>query len=170
MKVLKILGLIVFGLVAIFLIIAAFLPSEYSISRETTVNVSADSVYNHILVYKDRDKWDPWLAMDPGATVNISDKEYSWKGELIGEGKINVVKSEPNKSIHAKLEFIAPNQMKSDVHWEFESIDSSTTKLTWIFKGELGYPAERYFGLFLEDMMGPQFETGLNNLKTLIEK
>ncbi|MBI9070813.1 MAG: SRPBCC family protein [Melioribacteraceae bacterium] len=170
MKIIKILGFIVLGLIAIFLIVAAFLPSEYSVSRETTVNVSADSAYNQVVVFKDRNKWDPWLALDTEAIVTITNTEYSWKGEIIGEGKMKVLESEPNKSIHSKLTFLSPNQMTSDVYWNFESVDSTTTKLTWTYAGELGYPAERYFGLFLEDMMGPQFELGLSNLKTLLEK
>lgn len=170
MKILKIVGLILVGLIAVFLLIAAFLPGEYSVSREQTVNVPVDSVFNHVVVFKDRQKWDPWLVLDPGAEVVINDKEYLWKGEIIGAGKMNVLESEANKSIHSKLEFTAPNHMISDVYWKFDVIDSSSTKLTWTFTGELAYPTERYFGLFLEDMIGPQFETGLNNLKVLIEK
>ena len=35
--------------------------------------------------------------------------------------------------------------------------------------GNLGYPVERVFGLFMESMLGPTFEKGLANLKRVSE-
>lgn len=44
-------------------------------------------------------------------------------------------------------------------------------KLAWSTAGDLGMnPVNRWFGLFLDRMIGPDFERGLSNLKTLVEK
>ena len=44
------------------------------------------------------------------------------------------------------------------------------TKVTWSNEGDLGAnPINRYFGLMMDRMMGPDFEEGLNNLKRAVE-
>jgi hypothetical protein len=43
-------------------------------------------------------------------------------------------------------------------------------KVTWHNGGHLGYnPVNRYFGLLMDKMMGPDFEKGLSNLKLIAE-
>jgi hypothetical protein len=43
-------------------------------------------------------------------------------------------------------------------------------KVVWVDAGELGMnPVHRWFGLFLDRIIGPDFERGLNNLKRLAE-
>jgi hypothetical protein len=43
-------------------------------------------------------------------------------------------------------------------------------RVTWSNEGDLGAnPINRYFGLMMDRMMGPDFEEGLNNLKRTIE-
>jgi hypothetical protein len=42
--------------------------------------------------------------------------------------------------------------------------------VTWTIKGNLGYPVERVFGLFMESMLGPTCEKGLANLKKVSEQ
>ena len=41
---------------------------------------------------------------------------------------------------------------------------------TWHNEGPLGMnPVARYYGLLMNKMMGPDFETGLHNLKVRVE-
>ena len=44
-------------------------------------------------------------------------------------------------------------------------------RVVWADAGDLGMnPVNRWFGLFLDKMIGPDFERGLVNLKRLAEK
>lgn len=44
-------------------------------------------------------------------------------------------------------------------------------KVVWSDAGDLGMnPLSRWFGLFLDRMIGPDFEKGLSNLKRNLEK
>jgi hypothetical protein len=44
------------------------------------------------------------------------------------------------------------------------------TRVTWTNEGDMGTnPVNRYFGLFMDRLVGPDFEGGLKNLKTIVE-
>jgi hypothetical protein len=48
--------------------------------------------------------------------------------------------------------------------------DGDGVKVTWLDAGDLGMnPLFRWFGLFIEHMIGPDFEKGLANLKRVAE-
>ena len=47
----------------------------------------------------------------------------------------------------------------------------SGTRVTWTNEGEMGAnPVNRYFGLFMDRLVGPDFEGGLNNLRALVDR
>ena len=49
--------------------------------------------------------------------------------------------------------------------------DGDGYRLTWSDEGDLGMnPMNRWVGLFLDKLIGKDFETGLVNLKKLVEK
>jgi hypothetical protein len=92
---------------------------------------------------------------------------YSWTGAMIGAGSMTIEEVIPNEFIKSKLSFTAPQEMSSDVIWKLEPT-AAGTKATWINKGGLTYPVQRYMGLMMDKMMGRSFEQGLASLKELI--
>jgi hypothetical protein len=49
--------------------------------------------------------------------------------------------------------------------------DGSGTRVTWTNEGDMGSsPINRYFGLMMDSMVGPDFDAGLRNLKALAER
>lgn len=170
MKILKIVGLILLGLLVVFLVVGLFLPSQYTVSKTTEINVPVDSVYNYVVTFKDREQWDPWIELDPAAESKIEDGKWSWNGEIIGKGELSIIEKEQNKMIKSQLKFISPQEIASDIYWHFDVIDSNTTKVKWSNEGDLDYPMGRYYGLFIEDLLGNSFQTGLKNLKSELEK
>ncbi|MCK5738874.1 SRPBCC family protein [bacterium] len=174
MKVLRgILILLVILLIAFF-VVAIFLPGEYEVARSTEIDRPVDVVYAQLIQFQDRAEWDPWLAGDSTAVATVSGQEtgvgaqYSWTGAMIGVGKMTIEEVIPNEFIKSKLIFTAPQEMSSDVIWKLEPTDTGT-KATWINRGELVYPVQRYMGLMMDKMMGSSFEHGLASLKILME-
>lgn len=174
MKFLKWLGIILFLLLALFLIIPLFLPASFHVERSTIIERPVEMVFQAAIDMNQRDQWDPWIEMEPDVEMDITMKPeiigsgYSWKGEIIGEGKITIQEFVPNSRIKSEIEFIAPQSMKSDVLWNFEKHEKGT-KTTWAFEGKLAYPVQKWFGLFIDKSMGPQFEKGLKNFKNFVE-
>jgi hypothetical protein len=49
--------------------------------------------------------------------------------------------------------------------------EGSAQKVVWTDQGDLGMnPVFRWFGLFIEKIIAPDFERGLANIKKLVEK
>jgi hypothetical protein len=172
MKVVKIILGIVVALAAVFLIGALFVPSQYEVSRTLKIDKPAAELYSYISDFSNRQAWDPWGAEDPDNKVTISgtpgttDYTYDWVGnpDMVGSGSLHFVEAVPNKSIHLSLSFTVPMEATSDVYWTFEPTDGGTN-VTWSNKGEIGWPFS-WFTLGMDDNLGPNFEKGLENIKT----
>ncbi len=175
MKFLKFVLIGIGVLIVLFLLVAAFLPSDITVERSTTISATDTLVYNSLITFRNRASWDPWLSMDPGAKVTLSGPDsgvgatYSWSGETIGSGYMTIKEIVPYRGIKSDLVFGDTNDAVSDIFWEIRPVENGT-RVTWRFQSELGWPIERWFGLMFEGMLGPQFETGLSKLKTVIEK
>jgi effector-binding domain-containing protein len=174
MKILKWFGIVIFFIIILLLIIPLFLPSDFHIERTTLIEQDVNIVFKTASDMSQRVKWDPWIEMDPNAKIivtilpDIVGSGYSWKGDVIGEGKVTIEEFISNEYIKSKIEFIAPQCMESDIIWTFKEFDHNTI-VTWAFEGTLSYPVEKWVGLFMDKSLGTQFEKGLNNFKRLIE-
>ncbi|MCK5028518.1 MAG: GyrI-like domain-containing protein [Bacteroidales bacterium] len=174
MKFLKWLGISLLSIIALLLIIALFLPSNFHVEQSIEIEKPISTVFQTAIDMNQRAKWDPWIEMDPEAEIKVQitpeiiGSGYTWKGEIIGEGKITIQEFIPNELIKSKIEFIAPQSMESDVIWNFKKTEKNTN-ITWAFEGSLSYPIEKWSGLFMDKFMGAQFEKGLSNFKELVE-
>ncbi len=176
MKALKIIGMIVGGLIALFLIVAAILPASYRVERAIEINRPAEVIYELVVNLPNWPKWDPFTEQEPTAKYAYTGVEgtvgssWMWEGkEKIGTGRLTIEEVVANQSVRSKLEFIAPQAMLAQDLWNLTPTDNGT-KVTWAVTGELDYPVGRVFGIFMEGMLGPTFERGLANLKRVSEQ
>ena len=172
MKILKIIGLGILGILVLILIIPVFLSSKTTVTRSAMINAPADSIYQYIANFDKFTQWSPWYEMEPTAAVTIEgnglNSKYSWAGEKTGKGSMTIINLEPNKSVDIKLQFTEPFQSLASTKWMLEP-SSSSTKITWEMSQDLSYMM-RYMGLTMDGMVGKDFEKGLSNLKNKIEK
>ena len=175
MKVLKILLWVLGTLVFITLIVPLLLPKTYTVKRSAEIKAPIETAYLIAADFDYRPKWDPWLSMDPDAEVSIIGESnkvgsgYTWDGEVIGSGKITIKELEENKKIISDLEFFDPRPGKADVLWTFSEINGITSA-SWSIMGNLAYPVERLMGLFMDKMLGPDLEKGIESFKGLCEE
>jgi len=166
-------GLILF--IGLVLIIPVFLKPTFHIERSIIIEKPASEIITTVSDYNTWKNWSPWALNDPAQVVTVSGKPgtvghvQTWEGQINGKGKQTIASVTPNKEVVFNLEFIDPNPMVSVARMNFEDFGSGT-KLTWSNDGDSEYPVGRYFGLFLDGMIGPDFEKGLTNLKNLLEK
>ncbi len=173
MKILRIILVAILIVVAIVLITAIFLPSQYHIERQTIINAPVDTVFALVSDYHHWLEWNPWSQMDSQAEHTIRGEgigsSWQWNGDKIGRGKLTLEKIKENQFIQSELVFLSPNEMHADDFWYFKSQDQRTLTI-WAQEGRLSYPLGRIMGLFLDGMIGPDFERGLNNLRQLAEQ
>ncbi len=176
MKILKVIGIALGTIIALFLLVAAFLPSTYKVERTTEFKLPVDSVYDYVADLNNFAKWNAWSLMEPdkikiSVTGNGKDvgSAYAWEGEKTGQGKMTTTAVDQGKYLEYKMNFYKPMEGEAKTYWNFQS-SATGTKATWVNEGPLSYPIGRYFGLGMDKMLGDSFEKSFANLKAQIEK
>ncbi len=173
MRSLKILFFILFGIIAVALIAAAFAPDNITIATQTTINAKPEKVFKNVVSLKNWKHWSPFehdstmvdTFSGPDSGVGAT---RQWKGNVIGEGKMTVVEAKEFTMIQNRLDFGAKGGATGT--WRFSPIDTAQTNVIWSTHiTGLKYPLERLMGLVLEPMMRPMFEDGLADLKEYTE-
>lgn len=167
-KALKIIGV----LILIILVLPMFLSSKFSMSRSIEIDAPIAMVFDSLTDLHEYEKWNPFPEGDP---TNITEMVGAglgsymvWKGQKTGEGKMTITTIEPQQKIGIKMEFYRPMSGEGMVHWITNAKSDAKTEMIWTFDQDLTY-FKRYFGLFMNVMMGKHFEKGLSNFKSLIE-
>jgi len=167
-KVLKFIG----GLIFIILVLPVFLTSKFSMSRAIEIDAPIATVFESLTNLSEYEKWNPFPEGDPTNTTSISGTGVGsflvWKGEKTGEGKMTITTIVPQQKIGVKMDFYRPMSGEGVVHWITNAKSEAKTEMIWTFDQELTY-FTRYFGLFMEPMMGKHFEKGLANFKNRME-
>ena len=169
---------IIIGIVAFLIIVVGIgfiLPAKYEVVRTINTTASPDKIYAQIGDLKNWKDWGPWYENDKTIKSTFSENTSSvgsfsqWTSEQDGPGKMTFNTVKNNEYLEYDLEFI-DMQMKSKGSFTLEK-DAAGTKITWKMWGDYGMnPISRYFGLFMDGMLGKDFEKGLANLKKNGEK
>jgi polyketide cyclase/dehydrase/lipid transport protein len=174
MKVIKWIIGIALGLALLFCIIGWCLRGRYHVERSVSIKAPPERIHPSVSRLEEWPKWTAWtVAKYPDMKISYSGPsegvgaKYEWEGESVGgHGELTITESEPAKGIKYAMAF---EQMPLSGGIRYEPT-GDTTKVTWFTEGELGMnPISRYFGLLMDSMMGPDFETGLANLKQRVE-
>ncbi len=173
MKALKIILIIVGVLVALILIVPLFSPATAEVSAETDIAVEPARIFPAVASFTDRQVWDPWVTQDSTTEVTIHSESgyvgstYTWDGERLGTGKMEVISVTENQHIESSLWF-GDVETPSKVEWSFEPVDGGT-HVVWSFSQETAWPIERLGMIFGKIFLKQSFELGLSNLKEYIE-
>lgn len=178
MKILKIAGIVLALIITIPFIAALFVSRDYSVEKEVIIERPHQEVYSYAKMLKNQDNFGKWQSVDPDMH-----KEYRgidgqvgfvsfWKSENpdVGSGEQEILAIEEGKRIDYAFRLFEPFKSNDKVYMEFETIDSSQTKVRWGFEGHMAYPMNVFLLVMdMEEMLGNDFETGLQNLKKILE-
>ncbi|MEQ1794465.1 MAG: SRPBCC family protein [Nitrospira sp.] len=164
-------------LIATILAYAATKPDTFRIQRTIRIAASQEQIFPHINNLTQWAAWSPWEKMDPAMKKTASGPPqgkgaiYEWDGNnQVGKGRMEILESVPPAKILIKLDFLKPFEAHNQAEFTLTPQEGVTT-VTWAMYGPQPYMA-KVMGLVFncEKMVGPQFETGLANLKTLAEQ
>jgi Polyketide cyclase / dehydrase and lipid transport len=178
MKILKWVLIVIGILIAIPLLIALFLPKDYSVSREVIINKPKDQVFAYVKSLKNQNNWATWNQMDPNQKNEYRGEDgtpgfvHRWEGnpDNVGTGEQEIVKVTEGERVDFELRFEVPFESKSPAWITAEAASDNQTKVTWGMSGTMPYPMN-FMQVFMnmEDMIGTEYEKSLANLKGIIE-
>jgi hypothetical protein len=168
--------LVAAGLAAVFALVVSSRPSEFRVTRSTAIAAPPAAVFGQVNDLHRWEAWSPWAKIDPamkqtydGPAAGVG-AAYEWAGNRnVGEGRMRITESLPPELIRFKLEFLKPFKGDCDTLFTFQP-QGGGTQVTWTMSGRNHFLAKA-MGLFMDcdKMVGGQFETGLTNLKSLVE-
>jgi hypothetical protein len=175
MKVLKGVVFIVLLIPIVLVVVSLFLPSTYRVERRVTMNTGANTLFPHINSPKQWSEWTAWTVVrNPNMKISFAGPEagmgasYSWEGKSSGRGTLKLTRSDPDHGIGYELDF-ENGKYVSRGTMALEPTGESVNVI-WSNEGDLGWnPVSRFFGLFMDAMMGPDLEEGLRNLQRKVE-
>jgi len=178
MKILKRILIVLLILIAIPLIVAAFMKKDYHVERSIVVNQPQETVFEYVRCLKNQDDFSVWNMKDPGMTKTYSGTDgevgfiSSWDSDNkeVGSGSQEIIKVTPNKRVDMKLKFKEPMEAEDFAFFTTTALSPTQTKVVWGFDGDMPWPMN-FMMLFMdmEEMLGKDLEAGLKNLKQELE-
>lgn len=174
MGVLKKLLFTVSGLIVLVIVSSFFMPQQYTVERSIIIDAETSDVYPYVVNLKQWEKWGVWFKRDPNMELSYAGPDRAigmrleWKSDTEGDGEMEIVQLEHNSKVGYTLYFPEMDMGSSGVV-EIEATDNGS-RVTWRDEGTVdNNPINKLFVLFIDDMIGPDFATGLENLKTVVE-
>lgn len=175
MQLLKWMAIGVGGLILALCGLGFFLPDASHAERSIVIKAKPEVVFGVLNSFARFNDWSPWAKLDPNVSNTLSGPasgvgaKQAWAGnDQVGTGSQEIIESVPHERIVIKLvfgDFTSENRATYTLKPEGEG-----TQVTWAYDslagGNLLY---RYFGMMADSMLGPDYERGLAQLKTLVE-
>jgi hypothetical protein len=166
--------------VGIVLIVALFVKKDYSVEREITINKPGQEVFNYVKYLKNQNKYSKWATMDPNMKTEFTGADgtvgfiSAWDSneKNVGKGEQEIKKISEGERIDYEIRFIKPFAAVADAYMITESLSSGNqTIVKWGFKSKMIYPMNiMLLCVDMNKMIGDDLDTGLANLKSILEK
>ncbi len=178
MKILKYTGIGLLVIIALILIVALFIPKEVVYEKSISIYAPLEIVWENVNSLDDLDSWSPWNAYDPDMKKEITGTDgtvgatQSWESDVeeVGKGSQTITKIEPPYYFQTALKFYGSYENEAIGYVKLDDKPNNEVIVTWGFKSEIPYPFN-IMSLFtsMEDMMGEDWNKGLERLKFLCE-
>jgi uncharacterized protein YndB with AHSA1/START domain len=152
-------------------------PDTFRIERKAIINAAPEVVFRHLSEFRAWADWSPWETKDPamrkdyGARTEGVGAYYGWEGNnKVGKGSMTITEATPPNRLLLRLDFEKPFKASNSVDFTLASIGPGT-EIVWGMSGKANLMS-KIMGLFMDmdRMVGPDFESGLANLKAVSEK
>lgn len=175
MKILKKVLLALGVLLLLLVTVSQFLPASYHAERSVVIAAKAETIHPWINNVKKWPEWSAWTtAKDPSLVYNYDGPDEGagatskWESKKMGQGQMKIVESDPAKLVKIDLSFEHGKYLSTGT-LTYAAVEGGT-KVTWSMDGAVSRnPLDRFFGLLMNKMVGPDFEEGLANLKKKAE-
>ncbi len=163
------------GIVISILAIGVFSPSGFHVSRSAVVAAPAEAVFVPIANLRDWNDWSSWNTQkDPSLKYSYGGETgqvgsfMEWKSEKNGVGRVTLVEVVPNSRIKYRMEMDG-GKFHADGELTLNPVPEGT-QVVWSDKGDMGNnPLFKFLGLFMDAILGADFQEGLDNLKQRVE-
>lgn len=154
---------------------AYLLPRHVIVERDVVLDAPPEEVFAQVNSLQAFSEWSPWNDYDPDMTVTFSGPEtgvgnvMEWRSEhpQVGQGRQEIVEVVENEFVRTALDF---GDMGTAEAWWVLSPEGDGTRVVWGLDADMGMnPVGRWMGLFLDDLVGDDYESGFARLRSAVE-
>ncbi len=177
MKLLKRILLFILALVILVLIAALFISKEFSLSKEVVINKPKQEVFDYAKLIRNQEKYSVWVMADPNIKIAYTGTDgsvgftSSWesKDKNVGVGAQEIIEVKEGESMKVEIRFKEPMEGTNYANTTLTALSDNQTKVTTTFSGKSTYPMN-IMNLFMEQFVGKDMQTNLNNIKKNLEQ
>lgn len=167
------------GILVLIILLAAIAPKSYEVNRSIVINRPISEVFEYIKYVKNQNYWGPWNSRDPEMKQTFRGEDgtvgfvSAWESnhKQVGSGEQEIIKVVENEEMESELRFLKPMKSVSKGYIRTTKEGPDQTKVVWGFYGENKFPMSIMMLFFnMDKAVGKDFEEGLENLKTILEK
>ncbi len=168
---------LVFVLAGVLIAYAATRPNTLHVERSANILAPPQKIFPLLNDFHRWGAWSPYEKLDPAMTRTYSGSDsgkgavYQWKGNSkAGEGRMEITETSPPSRLTIQLDFLKPFEGHNVARFTLVP-QGDATRVTWSMDGPTAFPA-KVMGIFInmDKMLGKDFEAGLANLKSIVEK
>jgi len=170
---------ILIGLIAMigsFLALILLQPSDYQITRTTTISAPPQDVFAQIDDFHRWQAWSPWAERDPKAKVSFDGPAsgkgamFAWSGNNeVGEGRMTLTESQSGEHARIKTDFVKPFVGSSYSDFSLKP-EGGATSVSWTISGQNDFIAKAIcMFVSMDKVLGGEMEKGLASMKQLVE-
>jgi hypothetical protein len=176
MKIVKKIIAVFLALIVLLLVVALFIPKDYTVSVSTTINQPKAVVFDYVKLIKNQEEYSVWVMQDPNVVMKYTGTDgtvgfraaWNSKDDNVGEGSQQISKITDDR-IDVDLHFERPMKGDAKAATFVEDVSGNQTKVTNEFYGHSDYPMN------LMSLIGKKFITdaqtqNLANLKKILEE
>jgi hypothetical protein len=165
-------------LTVLFLLAGLLMDKQMIVERNITINRSQQQVFDYIRYIKNHENFSVWAMMDPDMKREYRGIDgqpgfvFAWdsaKKKNVGAGEQEIKNVANGKAIDYELRFFRPMQNTAEAKMVVEPAGANQAKVTWGFYSKMKFPMNVMKPMF-QGMLGKQLDTGLQNLKGVLEK
>ncbi len=174
MKALKYILFLILILVIGISIYIAVQPNSFEVKRSLTIDAPAQVIYDNVIDFKNWEAWSSWIERDPETVITLGEQtkgiggNYSWVDSK-GTGSMKTLTANPPYSISQELQF--GDFYPAKIQWTFEPTADGKTHVTWKMNNDkvpFIFKATAIASGGFDNMIGPDFERGLEKLDSII--
>ena len=176
MNVVTKIAIVVVVVILLVLAYATTRPDDFRLERAAIIKAPPERVFALINDFRQWETWSPWDKIDADLKRTYGDRSagvgavYSWDGKKTGSGRMEITESAPSSLIKIKLDFLKPFEAHNTAEFSLHA-QGDTTRVSWAMYGPSSY-VSKLMGIFvnMDKMIGSDFESGLEKMKSLAEK
>ena len=170
-------GAISAAALAVAAILGAYvLPRQPEVSRSIDIAIPRAALFPLIADLRHLPDWSPLLAADPDVAVTFTGpldgvgQTVSWESKLpeVGSGAETITAIAPDSSV--EMSVALAGQPSTTAWFRLAEKGPTQTTVVWGYRRDVGFnPVDRYRGLAIDGVVGPDYERGLKRLKVFAE-